>query len=202
MQATFESFPNLVLENESVLLRPLLSADVENFLEFSINEPETWQYSLIRANGRENLEKYIQLAIEGKEKKREFPFIVFDKKTGKYAGSTRFYDINHSHRTVCIGYTWYGKDFRGTLLNKNCKFLLLQFAFEALGIERVEFRADNANVTSIAAMKCIGCTVEGILRNHLPIVGSELRRDTIILSILREEWFSTIKEQLATRLTS
>lgn len=202
MQATFESFPNLVLENESVLLRPLLSADVENFLEFSINEPETWQYSLIRANGRENLEKYIQLAIEGKEKKREFPFIVFDKKTGKYAGSTRFYDSNYSHRTVCIGYTWYGKDFRGTLLNKNCKFLLLQFAFEGLGIERVEFRADNANVTSIAAMKSIGCTVEGILRNHLPIVGSESRRDTIILSILREEWFSTIKEQLATRLTS
>ena len=202
MQIIFDSFPELVLENESVLLRPLLSSDVENLLEFSTNEPDTWQFSLIRANGKENLEKYIQLALKGKANKSEFPFIVFDKKSAKYAGSTRFYDINLSHKTLCIGYTWYGKDFRGTLLNKNCKFLLLQFAFETMGIERIEFRADNSNVASIAAMKSIGCTVEGILRNHMPILESELRRDSIILSILKEEWFSTIKQQLLARLIS
>jgi RimJ/RimL family protein N-acetyltransferase len=200
MHATFDSFPNLVLENDAVLLRPLLSTDADNLLEFSINEPDTWQFSLIRANGKENLYKYIQLALEAKERKIEYPFIVFDKKSGKYAGSTRFYDINLSHKTLQLGYTWYGKDFRGTKLNKNCKYLLLQFAFETLGIERVEFRADNNNKTSIAAMKSIGCTVEGILRNHMPTLGSDLRRDSIILSILKDEWFDNVKIQLADRL--
>lgn len=200
MHATFDSFSNLVLENDAVLLRPLLSTDADNLLEFAINEPDTWQFSLIRANGKENLYKYIQLALEAKERKIEYPFIVFDKKSGKYAGSTRFYDINLSHKTLQLGYTWYGKDFRGTKLNKNCKYLLLQFAFETLGIERVEFRADNNNKTSIAAMKSIGCTVEGILRNHMPTLGSDLRRDSIILSILKDEWFDNVKIQLADRL--
>ena len=191
---------NTILEDDTVLLRPLLESDVENLLEISINEPETWEYSLVRANGKENLENYIQLALKAKANKTDFPFIVLDKKSGKYAGSTRFYDINLEFKTLQLGYTWYGKDFRGTGLNKHCKFLLLQFAFETLSMERVEFRADNNNQRSIAAMKSIGCKVEGILRNHMPTFGSEVRRDSIILSILRNEWFDEVKDNLKGKL--
>lgn len=191
---------NTILEDDTVLLRPLLESDVENLLEISINEPETWEYSLVRANGKENLENYIQLALKAKAKKTDFPFIVLDKKSGKYAGSTRFYDINLEFKTLQLGYTWYGKDFRGTGLNKHCKFLLLQFAFETLGMERVEFRADNANQRSIAAMKSIGCTVEGVMRSLMPTCDSELRRDSIILSILKKEWFESVKENLKIKI--
>ncbi|MFV8344248.1 GNAT family N-acetyltransferase [Flavobacterium sp. XS2P39] len=191
---------NTILEDESILLRPLQQADIENLLEISLNEPETWEYSLVRANGRENLENYIKIALNARENKIEFPFIVFDKKSGKYAGSTRFYDINLAFKTLQLGYTWYGKDFRGMGLNKHCKFLLLQFAFESLGMERVEFRADNNNQRSIAAMKSIGCTVEGVLRSHMPTFGSDVRRDSIVLSILRNEWFDKVKENLKNKL--
>ncbi|KIA86149.1 GNAT family N-acetyltransferase [Flavobacterium sp. AED] len=198
---SISQFPqNTILEDESILLRPLLETDVENLLEISLNEPETWEYSLVRANGKENLENYIKLALKAKENKTEFPFIVFDKKSGKYAGSTRFYDINLEFKTLQLGYTWYGKDFRGTGLNKRCKFLLLQFAFETLGMERVEFRADNNNQRSIAAMKSIGCTVEGVMRNHMPTLGSAIRRDSIILSILSNEWFASVKENLKKKI--
>lgn len=200
MKEILEIPQNTVLEDDLVLLRPLLASDVENLLEISIYEPETWQFSLVRANGRENLEKYIQIALIAKENKTELPFIVFDKKLGKYAGSTRFYDIQLPFKTLQLGYTWYGKDFRGTGLNKHCKFLLLQFAFETLGMERVEFRADNNNQRSIAAMKSIGCKVEGVLRNHMPTFDSEVRRDSIILSILRNEWFDEVKANLKVKL--
>jgi RimJ/RimL family protein N-acetyltransferase len=191
---------NTILENDTVLLRPLQESDLENLLEISLNEPETWEYSLIRADGKENLENYIQIALKARASKTEFPFIVFDKKSGKYAGSTRFYDINFTFKTLQLGYTWYGKNFRGTGLNKQCKFLLLQFAFETLGMERVEFRADNNNQRSIAAMKNIGCKVDGVLRSHMPTFGSEVRRDSIILSILRNEWFEEVKENLKRKL--
>ncbi|MCV9930786.1 GNAT family N-acetyltransferase [Flavobacterium sp. LS1R47] len=196
----FNFSENIVLEDDLVLLRPLQKTDVENLLEISLNEPETWEYSLIRANGKENLENYIAIALKARDNKTEFPFIVFDKKSGKYAGSTRFYDIQLSFKTLQLGYTWYGSAFRGTGLNKHCKYLLLQFAFETLGMERVEFRADNNNQRSIAAMKSIGCKVEGVLRNHMPTFGSEVRRDSIILSILREEWFDEVKENLRQKL--
>jgi len=52
-------FPqNIMLEDEMVLLSPLQATDIDNLLDISINEPETWEYSLVRANGKENLENY------------------------------------------------------------------------------------------------------------------------------------------------
>jgi len=191
---------NIILEDDLVLLRPLQESDVDNLLEISINEPETWKYSLVGADGKENLIKYIQSAVKNREEKREFPFIVFDKKSQKYAGSTRFYDIQLEYKTLQLGYTWYGSAFRGSGLNKHCKYLLLQFAFETLGMERVEFRADNNNERSIAAMKSIGCKVEGVLRSHMPTANGEVRRDSIVLSILKNEWFDEVKENLKRKL--
>ncbi|MHC0440788.1 GNAT family N-acetyltransferase [Flavobacterium sp. 3-210] len=198
--SNFNFTDTIVLEDDFVLLRPLQESDVENLLDISINEPETWKYSLVGAEGKENLMNYIQLAIKARENEKEFPFIVFDKKSKKYAGSTRFYDINLEFKTLQLGYTWYGSEFRGTGLNKHCKFLLFQFAFETLGLERVEFRADNNNKRSIAAMKSIGCKVEGVLRSNMPTRDSNLRRDSIVLSILKNEWFDEVKENLNNKL--
>ncbi|WP_264529488.1 GNAT family N-acetyltransferase [Flavobacterium sp. N502540] len=200
VQSNFNFSHTIILEDDSVLLRPLQESDVDNLLKISVNEPETWKYSLVGADGKENLINYIQLAIKGRENQKEFPFIVFDKKTQKYAGSTRFYDMNLEYKTLQLGYTWYGSAFRGTGLNKHCKFLLLQFAFETLGVERVEFRADNNNERSIAAMKSIGCKVEGVLRSHMPTANSDVRRDSIVLSILQNEWFDEVKEDLKRKL--
>ena len=89
----------------------------------------------------------------------------------------------------------YGKRFQGTGLNKHCKYLLLEFAFEQLNMERVEFRADNQNLRSIAAMKSIGCTQEGVLRSNT-YKSDGTRRDSIVLSILKEEWYQYIKSDL------
>ncbi len=149
---------------------------------------------MIPANGLENLKNYIDKALRDKDLQTSYPFIVLDKRTNKIAGSTRFYDYRQDHETVQLGYTWYGKEFQGTGLNKNCKYLLLQYAFETMKLERVEFRADATNIKSIAAMKSIGCVEEGILRSNC--MAPSGRRDSIVLSILKDEWFKTVKAAL------
>ena len=184
----------IILENDSVLLRPLKKEDIALLEEFSLNEPELWKYSLTPADGLENLKNYIAHALREKDAGTSYPFIVLDKRTNKIAGSTRFYDYRKAHSTVQLGYTWYGEKFQGTGLNKNCKFLLLQYAFETMNLERVEFRADAKNARSIAAMKSIGCVEEGILRSNC--AAPKGRRDSIVLSILKDEWFSTVKDVL------
>jgi len=191
----------IILENERALIRPLSIADHEHLLPFSLNEPEIWHYSLTRPDSAESLTAYLQAAMEDKEKGNSYPFIIFDKLTNSYAGSTRYYDIQPTYKTLLFGYTWYGGDFQGTELNKNCKYLLLKYAFENLGMERVEFRADNSNHRSIAAMKSIGCKIEGVLRNHMPD-GHGGRRDSAILSILRKEWFDFVKANLEEKIAS
>ncbi len=184
-----------VLENNRVLLRPIEESDFGNLLPFSLHEPEIWKYGLVTAAGEENLKNYIATAVKNLTEQKEYPFIVFDKQANRYAGSTRFYDIQQAFRTTQLGYTWYGKDFQRTGLNRHCKLLLLSFAFEEWGLERVEFRADANNARSVAAMKAIGCVEEGILRNHMP-TASGGRRDSIILSILKTEWLGGVKKKL------
>jgi RimJ/RimL family protein N-acetyltransferase len=180
-------------ENERVLLRPLCESDFQNLLPFSLDEPEIWYYGLVTAAGEENLKNYIASAVKNLNDKKEYPLIVFDKKANAYAGSTRFYDIQQPWLTTQLGYTWYGKDFQRTGLNRHCKLLLLTYVFEEWELERLEFRADANNAKSIAAMKAIGCVEEGILRNHMPTAQGG-RRDSIILSIVKTEWFGGVKE--------
>jgi RimJ/RimL family protein N-acetyltransferase len=184
-----------VLENERVLLRPIRENDFENLLTFSLNEPDIWKYGLITAAGEENLRNYISSAVKNMEEKKEFVFIVFDKKTDRYAGSTRFYDIQQEYLATQLGYTWYGKEFQRTGLNRHCKLLLLTWVFEVWGMERLEFRAHAGNERSITAMKAIGCVVEGILRSQMPTVDGS-RRDSIVLSILKPEWFGAVRDLL------
>ena len=190
-----------ILEDERVILSPLESKHFEELLHFSENEPEIWDYSVLHSDaaGKENLKKYIDFALSCREKGSEYGFIVFDKLKNAFAGSTRFYNIDLEEKTLEIGYTWYGKEFQGTGLNKHCKFLLLEFAFEKIGIERVGFSADSDNSKSIAAMKSIGCTIEGTLRSTM-FKKNGKRRNSTILSILKKEWDENVKQNLKNKL--
>ena len=192
VQDNFDFNKDYVLEDNRVILRPIHVLDTEQLATYVANEPEIWKYSLVAIQKVEDLKGYIETATQSRTDKNAYPFIVFDKATGTFVGTTRFYDIQLAFETTQLGYTWYSKKVWGTGLNQHCKFLLLQFAFEQMNFKRVEFRADNDNKRSIAAMQKIGCTVEGVLRSHLPKPDGT-RRDSIVLSITQEEWNSKVK---------
>jgi RimJ/RimL family protein N-acetyltransferase len=199
MNMVFDFNSNYILEDEIVRLRPLLLSDYDHLLDYSLNEPEIWQLSLTGAAGPENLKNYLITAIKNRTDLKEYAFIVFDKRKNRYVGSTRFYDIQLNQEVMQLGYTWYAKEAQGSGLNKHCKYLLMQFFFEKLNFFRLEFRANYKNERSIRAMKSIGCKVDGVLRQNLVSHTGE-RRDTIVLSILKEEWFNEVKEMLGKKL--
>jgi N-acetyltransferase len=196
----FDTKNEYILENERVLLRPLELTDLEHLLPFAINEQDTWKYSLVSAAGEVGMKNYIDFALQQRALNKCYTFIIYDKLVGKYAGCTRFYEIEPQNKSMLLGYTWYGKAFRGTGLNKQCKYLMLEFAFENAGMERVEFRADTNNALSIAAMKSIGCIEEGIFRSHLPDNYNGGRKNTIVLSVLKGEWEGEVKERLVGKI--
>ncbi|MFZ9387684.1 MAG: GNAT family N-acetyltransferase [Chitinophagaceae bacterium] len=186
---------NPVLENDRAILRAIRKDDYAHLLPFSQNEPDIWKYGLLTAAGEANLRSYIDGAVKNMEEKKEFVFIVYDKPSGRYAGSTRFYDILPSFGSAQLGYTWYGREFQRTGLNRHCKLLLLTYAFETWELERLEFRAHAGNQASIRAMEAIGCVMEGTLRSHMPTVDGS-RRDSVVLSILKSEWFGGVRDRL------
>ena len=200
MEGFFDFKKDYVLENSQVRIRPLKESDFGNLLPFSLLEPEIWEYSLVSASGEDNLRHYLTSATAERRRLRQYPFIVFDKLKGLYAGSTRFCEIDMGSRCLQMGYTWYGSQFRGGNFNSHCKFLLLDFAFDLMKIERVEFRVDVDNLRGIGALEKLGCTREGRLRKCGPPVLGATRRDCYVYSLLREEWEETARDKLGNRL--
>ena len=100
---------------------------------------------------------------------------------------TRYYDIDEKNKRLNIGYTWYIPEVWGKVHNKECKLLLLQYAFEHLRFFRVEFRVAHQNIRSQRAVEKIGGLKEGVLRKFT-IRNDGSRRDTVVFSIIDDEW--------------
>ena len=189
-----------ILENELVKLIPLNGKHLTPLAQIS-EDPEIWKFFFCDGSDAESLKKYIKKAVKNRSKSKEYPFVVFDKRTNQYAGTTRFYEYSQDLKTIKLGHTWYGKTFRGSGLNKQCKNLLFEFAFEKLQVERVGFGAYADNLVSIKALESVGCKKEGVLRNMFPSLNGIGRTDAILMSILREDWFAIIKPELSFKMT-
>lgn len=188
-----------ILENARVKLMPLQINHIKDLIEISKDE-SIWTYFFEHGKDIESLTTYVKSAIANRTLNKEYPFAIYDKEKGKYAGCTRFYEYSKELGTIKLGHTWIGKDLQGTGLNKNAKYLLFQFAFEKLQLERIGFGAYSDNLASIAAMKSVGCTTEGFLRNMFPSINGDGRTDAILMSILKDEWEDTVKTKLKLKL--
>ena len=187
------------IENDCVRLSPLKQAHINSLLEIATDK-EIWTYFFEKGNDLESLTTYVNDTIQKRKEKKEYPFIVFDKLKKQYAGTTRFYEYSSELKTIKLGHTWYGKNFRGTGINKNCKYLLFEFAFEKLALERIGFGAYIDNTISVSAMKSVGCKQEGVLRNMFPSINGNGRTDAILMSILKDDWLKTVKRKLNKKL--
>lgn len=184
---------NIVLENETILLRPLKWEDYEHFKEIAFN-PEIWRYNITSASNEKELEKWIGDAMVSKKNKQRYPLTIIEKKSAGVLGSTSIGNVSLIDKRAEIGWTWLGIEYHGKGINNQCKFLLLQYLFDDLNFLRVEFKTDVLNLKSRNALKKIGATEEGILRSHTAMHDGR-RRDTIYYSILSREW-PTIKAEI------
>jgi len=98
---------------------------------------------------------------------------------------------------VEIGGTYYHPDHRGGPVNPSAKRLLLGHAFTS-GAQRVQFKVDALNLRSRAAVTKLGAKQDGVLRSDR-LTWTGRRRDTVIFSILPQEW-PAIRDQLDARL--
>ncbi len=178
------------IENDRVSLT-LLGLSNYKKLQDIANEKDLIAYSPSDISSPEKLKSYVQTAVDGFYHKTIIPFIIYDKQKQKFAGSTRFGRINWDNKTLHIGWTWIGREFQGSGLNTNMKFLMLQYTFETLAFEKVEFRIDERNIRSRKAVEKLGATLEGILRRDV-VLKDGFRRNTCCYGILKDEW-PTIK---------
>ncbi|MFG3434976.1 GNAT family N-acetyltransferase [Lysinibacillus fusiformis] len=176
----------IALENEIVKLKPLELNDLSGILE-AASYPKIWSHMSTTIEKMVDVNNFVENALLMRRNKTEFPFVIVDKKTGEIIGSTRFMDIDDTHQRVEIGTTWLTPAYWRTAINTNCKYLLLQYCFETLHLQRVQIKTDHENSQSQKAIERIGATKEGVLRNHM-IRKDGTTRHTVMYSITLEEW--------------
>jgi RimJ/RimL family protein N-acetyltransferase len=128
------------------------------------------------------------------------PFAMVLRETGETVGTTSYMDIRPAHRALEIGRTWIGKDWQGSRVNPESKYLLFRHAFETLGALRVQLKTDLNNLRSQRAVEKLGAAREGVLR-RFQIRSNGLPRDTVMYSVIAEEW-PEVKARLEARLGS
>jgi RimJ/RimL family protein N-acetyltransferase len=174
---------DLILQNNRILLRPLQREDLTPLLDLT-QDPPLWTYFTHDLSTLAGLEAWAAGHFAGDR----FQFVVVDQGSQQLLGSTGFGNYFPRDQRIEIGWTWLGRAAQGTGTNREMKSLMLAYAFEELGMLRVEFKTDVLNLPARKALLRLGATEEGILRSHTLMTHGR-RRDTIYYSFLKgEKW--------------
>ena len=174
--------PEFVITGENIVLRPLTKADIENRVKW-FNDPDVRKTLII--NERFELEKTIIWfeKIQSDDSRLEF---VIETLQNVPIGIVGLAGIDQTHKTAEIYIVIGQKEFwgKGVMLEGEC--LVIDRAFNSLGLEKIWAQARLDNIASIITMKKIGFQVEGTLRKEKIING---QRETILhLGLLREDF--------------
>ncbi|MGQ0651385.1 MAG: GNAT family N-acetyltransferase [Betaproteobacteria bacterium] len=186
-----------VLERNGVRLEPLTTAHHDG-LAAAAADGKLWELFFTTVPAPGETEGYIHTALEGQKAGTMLPWAVRDLESGKLAGSTRYHDIIPPADRVEIGYTWYAKSRQRSHINTTCKLMLLEYGFESVGCKVIGLRTDNFNFASQKAIEALGAKKDGVIRHHWPRRDGSVR-DTVMYSILREEW-PDVRKHLEFRL--
>jgi N-acetyltransferase len=190
--------PYVPLENDAILLRPLQSGDWKQLTALT-QAPDLWKFFPWDLSDEKRFEEWMEHKVAAAKVGSWYPFLVIRKKTNTPVGITCYLNVDEPNLCLEIGGTWYGAPYHGTEVNPNAKLLLMTYAFDTLGYERVELKTDVLNLRSRRAMLKLGAQEEGILRSKV-FVHDNRRRDTIYYSVLKSEW-PQIKLGLTQRIT-
>lgn len=188
----------VTLTGRWVRLEPLSETHIPDLTVVGLDE-EIWRYMRYGAVQTEgDLRAWVLEMLRLQKLGGDLPFAVILLETERAIGCTRYLNIHSEDRNLEIGGTWYGLAYQRTAVNTECKYLLLQHAFESIGCIRVNLKADRRNERSLRAIERLGAVKEGVLRKHM-LLPDGYARDSVVYSIIDEEW-PAIKHRLEEKL--
>jgi N-acetyltransferase len=187
----------VTLSGSHVSLEPLSLEHLQGLAQ-AVQDGELWKLWFTVIPSPDKMSEYIQTALNLRENAGWMPFVVREKASGRIIGSTRYCNVDELNQRLEIGYTWYSESYQRTVVNTECKYLLLRHAFEKLDAIAVEFRTHWHNHRSREAILRLGAKQDGVLRNHSKSADG-VYRDTVVFSIINLEW-AVVKRSLEYRL--
>ncbi|RVX46788.1 RimJ/RimL family protein N-acetyltransferase [Nonomuraea polychroma] len=193
-----------VLHGSLVRLEPLTMRHAADLARAAEEDRSAYAFTLVPPGA--DMEAYLR---EQLERPGLTPFAQVRVADGRAVGCTAFWDPRfwpgrEDLRAIEVGWTWLAASAQGTGINAEAKLLLLTYAFEVLGVVRVDLKTDARNARSRRAIERLGARFEGVLRNWSRswAPGEEGKvRDSAIFSVIAEEW-PEVKAALGARILS
>jgi RimJ/RimL family protein N-acetyltransferase len=191
------------LNGRVVRLEPLGLAHVDGLVAAATEDRATYAFTRV-PDTTAAMREYVAGALDDEQSGWALPFVIHLQEDDRIVGSTRFLDLdywdggNGTPSAGEIGSTWLAASAHRTMVNTECKLLLLGHAFDEWRVHRITMKTDARNHRSRQAMDRIGGRFEGIRRAHVPATDGTVR-DSAYFSIIRDEW-PTVRDGLVARL--
>jgi RimJ/RimL family protein N-acetyltransferase len=176
-----------------------LSIEFLTDLKVAVADGDIWQIRAAQVPHPDKMQEEIERRLALQEVGLMMPFVILNT-NDQVVGMTCYSNVDNQNRRTDIGWTWCRKSAQRTLINTECKYLLLEQAFECFNAIAVGFKVDALNFRSQTAVKRIGAKREGIVRNYSILDDGNIR-DMIFYSILPSEW-PHIKSHLQSLMTN
>ena len=174
-----------------VTLTPFRESDAPGLFE-ELDDDATWEHVRGRPQSADELSATMQAAMGN----GRWPLVV--RLGGHIVGTTSFLELSTIDARCEIGFTLYAREVWGSAVNPTCKLLMMQWAFEECGMNRVQLKTDLHNLRSQNAIAKLGAVREGVLRGYQRRANDTIR-DTVMYSVLATEW-PQVKHGLTDRL--
>lgn len=187
----------VTLEGAAVRLEPMRESHADGLVAAGCGKG-LFRFFPFSLESEDAMRGYVKLNAAAAGSGSVLPFVTILRATNRIVGATSFLAIEPAHRRLEIGATWITPDLQRSAVNSEAKLLQLAHCFEALGCNRVEFKTDERNERSRAALARIGAKEEGRFRAHYVMPDGHLRT-SVWFSVIASEW-PDVKRALAAKL--
>jgi RimJ/RimL family protein N-acetyltransferase len=189
--ATWPWSTDLRLAINDITLTAFKESDAHELFA-ALDDDVVWTH----VRGRPESADELLATMQGAESNGRWPLVV--RQSGRIVGTTSFLELSTIDARCEIGFTLYSPEVWGGTVNPSCKFLMMQWAFEKCGMNRVQMKTDQHNLRSQNAIAKLGAMREGVLRGYQRRANNTIR-NTVMFSVLATEW-PQVKNGLADRL--
>jgi RimJ/RimL family protein N-acetyltransferase len=176
----------VTLEGHLVSLEPLSIEHIPLLAAFAF-QPAIWRWMSVRMTTEADLRQWVEKALSDASTGKAMPWVTWSKLHNRFIGSTRFMEIDAQNGTLELGNTWIDPELQRSGMNVEAKYLQMTHAFEVMSAMRVGLKTHHMNMQSQNAMRAMGTTYEGTLRNSLIMPDGTIRHH-VWFSVIREEW--------------
>jgi len=174
----------VTLDGQRYRLHTLLPDDVTARYVSWLRDPEVTRFLEVRLNAP-TLEG-VREWVAGFDHARRYLFGIYARDSGQHLGTVTLYDWHPYHGTAYYGYMLGEREYWGRGVMTEVLTLLFDFAFDTLGVRKLNAGAYVENIASIVNFQKMGLHPEGVLRQQLRL--DDRYVDEVLYGIDREQW--------------